>query len=261
MADIEIEEFETEADDAAEVSELIALLEQRNATYGLLSRLYIKEFDQELLDEMHEMLYPVETGERDTNEGYLLIATYLSNLWSESLEELRIDFSRCFFGDGVDAFSAAYPYESVYTSEKRLMMEKARFEVLAIYRAHGMKKHDSWHEGEDHIALEMEFERHMGERTIEALRAGDEDKAQKLLKVQYDFVKKHLVSWAPMMTADLKRFAQTKMYRGLAYLTDGFLKTDRQFLKDLLFDEENAEQAAGEEQEESEHPTAQPVAQ
>ena len=37
-----------------------------------------------------------------------------------------------------------------------------------------------------------------------------------------------------MMTSDMKRFAQTDFYRGLAYLTDGFLQTDQTFLDDVL---------------------------
>ena len=41
-----------------------------------------------------------------------------------------------------------------------------------------------------------------------------------------------------MMTADMKRFAETDLYQGLAYLTDGFLETDRAFLEDVLTEEE-----------------------
>ena len=43
-------------------SELIELFKHRSATYGLLSRLYAKEVDAELLDELHDTLWPVETG-------------------------------------------------------------------------------------------------------------------------------------------------------------------------------------------------------
>ena len=37
-----------------------------------------------------------------------------------------------------------------------------------------------------------------------------------------------------MMTADAKRFAQTGLYEGLAFLTEGFLDTDLEFLEELL---------------------------
>ena len=227
----------TETDDTS-TAELIEVLRQRSATYLLLARLYRSEIDQPLLDELHGMLYPADTGDKSLDTGYLSIATFLSNLWTGSVNELKVDFARCFLGNGVDGYSAAYPYESVYTSPKRLMMQDARDEVLAVYRAYGIKKTDDWKEGEDHISLEFEFEQIMCDRAIDALMANDEQKATELLSAQLGFLRDHLASWAPMLTADMKRRAQTKMYLGLAHLTDGFLSTDLQFMEDLLSEEE-----------------------
>ncbi len=222
------------AAEQASIDELIELIEQRAATYGLLSRLFRVEVEQELLDELHGMRFPASTGNADVDEGYLRLAKYLSNTWENSLTDLAVDYTRVFIGHGIDAFSAAYPFESVYTSEKRLLMQEARDEVLAIYRSAGLDKQDTWKEGEDHIALELEFEQIMATRTVEALRKGDEDEAVALLTTQKNFLEDHLAAWAPMMTSDMKRFAQTDFYRGLAYLTDGFLQTDQTFLDDVL---------------------------
>ena len=156
----------------ASMDELIKLIEQRAATYGLLSRLFRVEIDQELLDELHGMRFPASTGNADVDEGYLRLAKYLSNTWENSLTDLAVDYTRVFIGHGVDAYSAAYPFESVYTSEKRLLMQDARDEVLAIYRSAGLDKKNSWKEGEDHVALELEFEQVLANRTAEALRKG-----------------------------------------------------------------------------------------
>lgn len=228
---------ETVADEAT-MDEFIKLNEQRAATYGLLSRLYRVEIDEALLEELRGMRFPARTGDDDVDEGYRLIAKYLSNSWDNSVTDLAIDYVRVFIGHGVDAFSAAYPFESVYTSEKRLLMQEARDEVLAIYRAAGLDKQDSWKEGEDHVALELEFEQILATRTVKALEQGDEDEAYALLTTQKNFLDDHLAAWAPMMTADMKRFASTDLYRGLAFLTDGFLRTDRGFLDDVLTNEE-----------------------
>ena len=116
-------------------SELIELFKHRSATYGLLSRLYAKEVDAELLDELHDTLWPVETGTDAGDEGNRLIATYLSGIWENTLTELAADYMRTFFGHGYSGHAAAYPFESVYSSEKRLLMQSARDEVLALYRA------------------------------------------------------------------------------------------------------------------------------
>ena len=222
------------ATDEGTIQELVEVNRQRAATYGLLSRLYRVEIDEPLLEEMRGMRFPASTGNKDVDEGYRLFAKYLSNTWENSVTDLAIDYVRVFIGHGVDAFSAAYPFESVYTSEKRLLMQEARDEVLAIYRSAGLDKQSTWKEGEDHIALELEFEQVLAKRTAEALEKGDEDEAASLLTTQKNFLDDHLAAWAPMMTSDMKRFAKTDLYRGLAYLTDGFLETDRAFLKDVL---------------------------
>lgn len=224
---------------SAEDREALAnLVSQRADTYGLISRLYRVEVDQELLDELCGMRFPASTGNPDADQGYRLIATYLSNLWENSVTDLAVDYVRCFIGHGVDAYSAAYPFESVYTSEKRLLMQEARDEVLAIYRSAGLDKQATWKEGEDHIAVELEFMQILSQRTVDALSRGDEEEAFGLLLTQRNFADDHLLAWVPMMTADLKRFAKTDFYRGLAYLTEGFLSTDHEFLVDITTEED-----------------------
>lgn len=232
----------TESTPADMLNDLISLTDRRAKTYALLSRLYRVEVDQEFLDTLREIRFATNTGNADVDEGYRLLATYLSNVWENSLTELAVDYSRVFVGHGIDAYSAAYPYESVYTSKKRLLMQEARDEVLTLYRSAGLKKKDSWKEGEDHLALELEFEQILCERTAAALKGGDEDAAGALLAAQKSFLEDHLVAWVPMMTADMKRFAQTDLYRGLAYLTDGFLATDLEFLEDMLGDGQETEE-------------------
>lgn len=214
--------------------ELQQVFQERSATYGLLSRLYRKEVDAELLDELHGLKYRVSSGNANTDEGNKLIANYLSGLWENSETELAADYMRVFFGHGYNAHAAAYPYESVYTSEKRLLMQDARDEVLALYRAAGLDKQESWKEGEDHIALELEYMQILAARTAEALAAGEDDLSVSLARSQYNFLDEHLLSWVPLLTAEMQRFAKTDFYRGLGYLTEGFLETDAEVLDDLL---------------------------
>ena len=170
----------------------------------------------------------------NVDEGYRLIATYLSGMWENTLTELAADYMRVFFGHGYNGHAAAYPFESVYTSEKRLLMQGSRDEVLALYRAAGLEKQESWKEGEDHIALELEYMQVLADRTVRTLAQGGQDEAVSLAKSQLNFLDDHLLGWAPMMTAEVKRFAKTDFYRGLAYLTEGYLETDKALLSDLL---------------------------
>lgn len=214
------------------------VLRGRMATYQFLSRLFRVEVDQELYDTLMSMRFPANTGNALVDEGYRMICGYLSQADGTVLTELAVDYVRAFIGSGNDGFSAAYPYESVYTSPKRLMMQDARDEVLVLYRAFGLDKQESWKEGEDHIALELEFEQILCERAIRAYEAGDEDECLKLLLSQRNFLEDHLLAWYPMMAADLQKFPQTDFYKGLGKLTDGFLRNDREFLDAVLSENE-----------------------
>lgn len=231
------EELLNEPADTVNTAELIEVFKQRTATYGLLSRLYASEIDEALLTELHDSRYPVHTGNDLADEGNRLIATYLSGRWENTLTELAADYMRTFFGHGYSGHAAAYPFESVYTSEKRLLMQSARDEVLALYRAAGLSKQDRWKEGEDHVALELEYLQILSGRIVEALRKGDTEQALGWIKSSYNFLDLHLVGWVPLFTAEVDKFARTDFYRGLALLTEGFLETDRELLEDLLSEE------------------------
>lgn len=213
---------------------LAEVLRGRTATYQLLARLFRTEVDADLLDVLRGMRFPADTGNGQVDEGYRLIVGYLSSADAAVLTDLAVDYVRAFIGSGNDGFSAAYPYESVYTSPKRLMMQDARDEVLALYRAAGLDKQDSWKEGEDHIALELEYLQVLGERAAAALEAGDEAACRANLVAQRNFLADHLLAWYPMMAADLEKFPKTDFYRGLGVLTSGFLENEREFLDDVL---------------------------
>ena len=113
-------------------------------------------------------------------------------------------------------------------------MQEARDEVLAIYRANGLDKAPAWAEAEDHVALELEFERLLCERAADVLDAGDEAAAARLFETQHGFVQAHLAVWVPTFVHDVLHFAKTDFYRGAAHLLQGFVREDAAFLDDLL---------------------------
>ncbi len=218
--------------------ELALICDDRAATYELLARLFREEVDQELFDRLMATDYPVTSGNELMDEGYYQIAKHLSNAWVDPLMKLSIDYTKAFLGSGIDSYSAAYPFESVYTSEKRLLMQGARDEVLAIYRSCGLDKAESWTVGEDHLAVELEFMRVLAQRTAASLRAGNEEQAFSQLATQRNFLEDHLANWVPVFTAEARRFADTLFYQGLINLTEGFLKEDGALLSALLSSEE-----------------------
>lgn len=221
-------------DDSFTLEEFALINENRAGAYALLARLFAKEVDNDTLNQLHRLRFPLDTGNAKTDKGNTLIATYLSNIWAGSLMELAVDYAHCFIGSGDDAFSAAYPYESVYTSPRRLMMQEARDEVLAIYRSVGIEKAESWKESEDHLAAELEFMAVLSRRTADFCSAGNEKRATALLQVQCGFLDTHLSAWTGMLTADMRKFARTDFYRGLSLMLDGLIESDRELLADVL---------------------------
>lgn len=216
-----------------EMEELKGLMRARANTYGFLAHLYLEEVTMDQIQEMRAMRFPVATGSNLVDSGYRNLYDYMRTSWEGSVRELSIDYVRTFIGHGVNGYSAAYPFESVHTSERRLMMQEARAEVLAIFREN-MLKRGTWTEGEDHIALELEFMQRMALRTIEDLEAGCEREAANKLATQRDFAHDHLLNWLPALTADMQKFAKTAFYRGLAQLTLGYVQEDARVLDEML---------------------------
>ncbi len=236
--------------DAAEQHAAFAdALRGRAATYAMLSRLFRTEVDQELLDTLMGMHFPTNTGNAQVDRGYAMIVDYLNRADANVLTDLAVDYVRSFIGSGNDGFSAAYPFESVYTSPKRLMMQDARDEVLALYRAAGLGKSDTWKEGEDHIALELEYLQVLGTRALEAWERGDETECECNLLSQRNFLSDHLMAWYPMMAGDMMKFPKTSFYQGLGVLTTGFLANEREFLDDVLGREDTQPDASAPDEE------------
>ena len=207
-----------QTEEVAEGRELVDFMTRRARTYGLLARIFRVEVDGKFLEELRHLRFPTSTGNEHVDYGYRTMYNYLKGTWEDTLLDLARDYARTFIGHGNNGRSAAYPFESVHTSEKRLLMQDARDEVLAIYRANLLKKGEEWNDCEDHIALELEFMQVMSERTAKALKEGKEDEAVEMLKTQRAFVGQHLANWVPMFVSDIKYFSQTDLYIGAGEL-------------------------------------------
>ena len=223
-----------QTEEVVEGCELVDFMTRRARTYGLLARIFRVEVDGKFLEELRHLKFPTSTGNEHVDYGYRTMYNYLKGTWEDTLLDLARDYARTFIGHGNNGRSAAYPFESVHTSEKRLLMQDARDEVLAIYRANLLKKGEEWNDCEDHIALELEFMQVMSERTAKALREGKEDEAVEMLKTQRAFVGQHLANWVPMFVSDIKYFSQTDLYIGAGELLLGFVQTEVEALDDLL---------------------------
>ena len=68
---------------------------------------------------------------------------------------------------------------------------------------------------------------------LKALEAGDEEAAGEIAKIEYDFLKEHILQWAPMFLINMKNEAGTAFYFDLADLTLEFIMSDFEYLSKL----------------------------
>ena len=227
--------------DAQTREDLALACEARANMYALLGRVYRVEVDEALLNRLQDARFAAHTGNDEVDEGYRKVVTFLSKPQEHMARELAKDYVRAFIGYTGDHASAAYPYESVYRSEKHLLMQESRDEVLACYRAAGLEKDEGWREPEDHVALEFEYMQATAGRTAEALRAGETPLAQDLLRDQSHFLQDHINAWVPGFTRDVERCAATDFYRGFALVTRGYLACEMELFGELAGQAEQVE--------------------
>jgi len=208
------------------------VLLDRAFNYYFLARFYREEVDVDLLLRMQEDLISDE-GTPDLSDaassGQKLLEGFMRSTADADLNvierQLAAEYASLFLNVGK---KPVYPFESVYTSSEKLVMQKAYDEVLAIYRQEGLGKTELLREPEDHIAIELEFMAYLCQRCAEALQAGEGDQALNYLAKQEGFLAEHLMVWVPAFCDDVEQAAKSDFYRGLAQLTREFLSMEQE---------------------------------
>ena len=198
------------------------MMTARASFYRFLSRLYLLEVDEGLWSALQNMTFPVESSEGDMKAGYEMMGDYLkANADADLpavLDDLAVDYAHIFLSAGVAQGKAAFPYESVYTSRKHLVMQDSRMDVVELYAKRGITPaKDNYHVPEDHLGYLCEYMAILIDEGAE-----DEQKA---------FLKNHLSNWVSAFTVDMGKYAATDFYRGLAKLTRGFLLLEQEVLR------------------------------
>lgn len=209
------------------------MLNRRNL-YRFFARFFQKEIDAEFFANLRRIEFPTEREENALTEfqdALLRLNEYFEYDAGESLDDLAADYAKTFLGAGSADGAAAFPYESVYTSPKRIMMQDAWNQVCDIYDMKGIERSAAATDLlEDHISMEMEFMAYLCDETSQYTEtlAG--------LEEQREFLNKHLLNWAPEFCLDIKEHADTEFYRMVGQLTTGFLQLDSFILDKMIAD-------------------------
>ncbi len=223
----------SEGTDTAALQEMAVLMDSRANVYRVLSRCFREEVDREFADELTRE-FRFESDDADLVAKLDAMKGALRDVDDDAIEQLAVVFDRVFFGMGPLTARHAFPYESVYTSDRGIMMQEAYSQVVRAYREQHVAKDASFKEPEDHIAAELAFMATLSDRTAAFLREGHEEAAATTVEQQRGFAEAHLVNWLDRFSADLRKATDGGFYFHLADFTEAFVVADAALLADML---------------------------
>lgn len=121
-------------------AELADYLQAGETTYRFLSQMLFHELNAEAIGALREQEWPRNTGSETLDLGYGQVRRYFSFASTDTRTQLAVEYARIFLAAGVFSqdVATAVPYESVFTSEGRLMMQESRDDVVRRYAADGL---------------------------------------------------------------------------------------------------------------------------
>ncbi len=213
----------------------------REVFYNFLSRSFKTEVNEEYLEMLFSLMPYIDniTAQSDIEQlkkgGELLkeCVENLRHLTVNEKQEVLLDLARDFTYIFIVGTKFVPTSESVYLSPEHLVKQEPRDMVMKVYRETGFSVSKNFNEPEDHIALEFEFIANLSRLVCRAVDDNDKDKVSEYLKCQKNFIEEHLNKWIPQFCSFLMRSAEDRVfYKALAYLTEGFLIVDYEFIKE-----------------------------
>jgi len=132
----------------------------------------------------------------------------------QQMEGLLWEYTRLFIGPYK---LPCPPWESVYTSGNRLMMQEPYDEVRDLYRELGLKI-DHPNIMPDHIGAELNFL-----AVLYSKISDDREKRPYYKDIAKRFLDEHLKRWTPQFTLDMEEAADFALYKALAQVTREFI--------------------------------------
>ena len=215
----------------------------REVFYNFLSRGYQVEANEEFLEIVASLMPYIEdmasqTDSASMNAGAKLLAEFV-NRWSglnasdkkELLLELARDYAYLFL-TGAKSVPAC---ESVYLSPDHFIKHGPYWQVLQAYQTIGFQAPSDFKEPEDHIAMQFKFMATLSKKIGRALESGEDERVFTLAEIQRGFLEEHLNKWIPQFCRLLIDASEGRnFYRAIAYLTQGFLSMDYEFMQDEM---------------------------
>ena len=135
----------------------------------------------------------------------------------QELEDLLWDYTRLFVGPYK---LPCPPWESVYISPKKLMMQEACDEIRDFHNEIGLTINNP-DVMPDHIGAELNFLAVLYKK----MESAPEERPY-FADIAKRFLDEHLTKWIPQFTSDMAEAANSLFYKALALVTRDFIATE-----------------------------------
>jgi len=141
-------------------------------------------------------------------------------------------YNRLFVGP---AAPEAAPWETVYvgSAAERALFGCVTLEARRAYVEQGLIPQGYPNVSDDHVAIELDFMRLLGERAREAYGAGDAGAAFAALGASAGFLRDHVLLWAGGFAEALARAPHGALYSEAAAVLAAFAAADAQLVAEL----------------------------
>lgn len=214
-----------------EIPGIYLIMRERTYLYKSLSEL--------LKGKPHEQLLETIIGERFrglgemvgeefelVKGGHKLICDFLEEYENpkEIKNMLHKEYEKILQGAG---FALQRNYE---TTEKKDILES----LTGFYERENWAPPEGHPREPDHISVQCEFMFYLCARNRKAIINRRANTVHKNLRLQRDFLYKHVYNWFPKFGEELYKKAESKFYRGVAELTKGFIVVDKEVFATVM---------------------------
>lgn len=146
-------------------------------------------------------------------------------------QAMQDDYPKLFQVPG-DAY--VRPWESPYVNADGMLFRSSTLDVRSYYHDAGFKLQAEKRFPDDHIAAMMDYMVRMCQRAYEAFADGDDAKAAEALRVQDDFMGKHVLTWVDAFADKVVQNDTRAYYAAFAGAMAAFVHVDGACVRGVL---------------------------
>jgi putative dimethyl sulfoxide reductase chaperone len=173
--------------------------------------------DQDLFSEV-----PFAEKQPEVRKGLEILSSWIEAKQQTSLDEtileLQTDYSALF--NCADDIPAP-PWESVYKTKERLVLQENTLQVRRFYSRYGLTLNEKYKEPDDHIGLELLFISYLTQKSVLAFSEDNFDDYDAFSEAKKSFLTDHLLQWSLLFCSQVEKYCKTGFYRGMSLLLSG----------------------------------------